>query len=121
MEMQLTYNFHTGGDGLLAKDVLVSCNRLERLFGVHCSGRGDNHGNQALVLEHVVVVLVQPDAEGLEMSLSPFQLDGVRGASSDQFSSRSTFEEVEGMALAHTAKAGTANFQSLSRHYVELN
>jgi hypothetical protein len=25
------------------------------------------------------------------------------------------------MALAHTAKAGTANFQSLSRHYVELD
>lgn len=119
--MQLTYNFHTGGDGLLTKDVLVSCNRLECLFGVHCSGRGDHHGNQALVLEHVVVVLVQSDAEGLEMGLGPFELDGVRGAGSDQFSSRSTFEEVEGMALAHTAKAGTTNFQSLSRHYVELD
>lgn len=68
------------------------------------------------MLEHVVVVLVQPDTEWFKMSFGPFELDRVRRAGSDQFSSRSTFEEVQGMALAHTAKAGTADFQSLSRH-----
>lgn len=103
------YNLNIRRKRLLAKNMLLSINRLDSLFSVNSRCRSHNNGFQSLVLQHVIVVLVQLDAVRSEVHLGPFDLSIVRRTGSDQFCARSTFKEVQGMALAHTAETSAAD------------
>lgn len=103
LKIRPTYHFGASRERLLAKSVLASFNCLDCLLGMHYSCRCNHNGNQTFMLEHVIVVLIQGHAKGFEVNLGPFELGGVGRAGGHKFSSGSTLEEVQGMALAHTA------------------
>ena len=90
--------------------MLVGIDGLDGLFGMHGSCRSNDYRLQAFMFEHFIVVLVQSHTKWLQVCLGPFKLGGIGGARSDEFRTRSSFEEVQSMTLAHAAEAGTADF-----------
>ena len=112
----IAYNFNTCGQRLLTQDVLVGCDGLDGLLGMHGGGRSNDNSFQALMFKHVIVVLVQLHAVRSKVDLGPFQFRVVRRASCHEVGTGGPLKEVQGMALAHAAETSTADFQLSSRH-----
>lgn len=108
-----THNIKLGREGLLAQDVQVLVEGLDALLGVDGGDGGDDDGLETLVVDHLVVVVVQLDAVGLELGLAPLELLGVGGEDGDELGAGGPVEEVGGMTLAHAAEASDAHLESL--------
>lgn len=76
---------------------------------MHRGDCGHAHGLEALMLEHLVVVLVDLDTPRLEVLLGPVKFLGVWRKSSDKLCSWCAVKKVVGVTSAHTAEAGDGN------------
>ena len=109
-----THHIDVGGQGLLAQNVQVFAHRLDGLFGVNRSRSADYYGIEPGVLQHLLVVVVQSHAIGLEVELAPGELLLVRRKGSNEFCAGRPIEEVEGMSLAHATESGGGNLELLA-------
>lgn len=81
------------------------------LRSVRRRSRGNADGLEALVVEHIMVVLVDGDARRREVLLGPLSLLRIRRRDSNELCARNRLEEVEGVSLAHAAETGDANLE----------
>ena len=68
------------------------------------------------MLQHLIVIGIDTDAERLEMGPSPGDLLRIRGEGGYELGARRALEEVESMASAHTTKPSTGDFELSDRH-----
>lgn len=90
--------------------MLLRLDSFDSLLGMHGSRRRNDNSLQPLVLQHVVVVLVQLHAVRGQIGSAPFQLAVVWRARSDELGAGGALEEIQGMAFAHAAETGAADF-----------
>lgn len=78
---------------------------LDGLFGVDGGHGRYDHGFEAGVVQHLVVVVVDCDAPWCEPGLRPGFLVRVRGEGGHELGARHSLEEVKGVAGTHAAEA----------------
>lgn len=115
----MTYDFELCAEGLLAQNVLASLDGLDRLLGVCCGDGCNNNCLQTLVLQHLVVVIVDLNAEGHEVLLSPLGFFRIWCEGCYKLGLGCAVQEVEGVTSTHAAEAGAGNLKSAELNHCE--